>query len=202
MRVKSQRRRGRSGSRDRAFRAEEVSASGNSDREVLAAHDAETTNSHRAQKKLGKQVNLVRYDRYVTSLDGISTNSRPPEGIGPFAGSETRECAKTRQRSPSGPAAAAWLRARPVGAQRVIPAQAFLYAWRRHLEIEEHLAATCPACDAADANTRHARLCHRAGAQVNQHQPLVHVTSRFLKRMSVRHQVESGAPFNLSLIHI
>ena len=89
-----------------------------------------------------------------------------------------------------------WLRTRPVDAQRVIPAQEFLYAGRQHLGIEEHLAATCPACGAADANTRHARLCHRAGAQVNQHQPLVHATSRFLKRTSVRHQVESGAPFN------
>ena len=81
-------------------------------------------------------------------------------------------------------------------AQRVIPAQEFLYAGRRHLGIEEHLAATCPACGATDANTRHARLCHRAGAQVNQHQALVHATSRFLNRMSVRHQVETGAPFN------
>ena len=33
----------------------------------------------------------------------------------------------------------------------------------------------------------------RAG---NQHQPLVHATSCFLKLMSVRHQVESGSPFN------
>ena len=54
----------------------------------------------------------------------------------------------------------------------------------------------CPACGAADVNTRHARLCHRSGAEVNQHQPLVHATSRFLKRIPVRHQVESGAPFN------
>ena len=82
-------------------------------------------------------------------------------------------------------------------ASRIIPPQEFLYAARRHLGIEECLTPTCPVCSAADANTRHARLCHRAGAQVNQHhQPLVHVTSRFLKRMSVLHQVESGAPFN------
>ncbi|CAN0590218.1 unnamed protein product, partial [Laminaria digitata] len=77
--------------------------------------------------------------------------------------------AKARQRSQSGPGAAAWLRARPVDASRVIPAQEFLYAGRRHLGIEEHLAATCSACGAAGANTRHARLCHRAGSQVNQH---------------------------------
>ena len=58
------------------------------------------------------------------------------------------------------------------------------------------MAATCPACGAANANTRHAGLCQLAGAQVNQQQPLVHATSRFLKRMSARHKVERGASFN------
>ena len=183
--------------KDRAFHPEEVSASGNSDREVLAAHGAETTNSHKAQKKLGKQVNRVRYDRYLTSLDGLPTHARRPEEVCPFGESEKpHECAKARQRGQSGTRAAAWLRARPVDTQRVIPAQEFLYAGWQHLEIEEHLAATYPASGAADANTRHARLCHRVGSQVIQYQSLVHATSRFLKRMSVRQQVESGAPFN------
>ena len=175
------------GWRDRAFGPEEASASGNSDQEVLAAHDAETTNSHKTQKKLGIQVNRVRYDRYVTSLDGLSTHACPPGEVGPFEESETRECAKARLRSQSGPGAAAWSRARPVDAQRVIPAQKFQYAVRRHLGIEEHLAKTCPACGAADANTRHTRLCHCAGAQVNQHQPMVHATPRFLKWMFIHH---------------
>ena len=184
------------GWRDRAFRPEEVSASGYSDREVLAANDAETSNSHKAQKKLGKQVNRVQYDRYVTSLDGLSTHARPPEEVGPFGESETRERAKARQRNKSGTGAAAWLRARPADPQRVISAQEFLYAGWRHLGIEEHFSATCHACGAADANTQHARLCHRAGAQLNQHEPLVQAISRLLKRMPVSHQVESGAPFN------
>ena len=70
------------GWRDRSFRPEELSASGSSDREVLAAHDAETTNSYKAQNKIRKQVNMVRYDRYVTSLDELPTDARPPEGIG------------------------------------------------------------------------------------------------------------------------
>ena len=61
------------------------------------------------------------------------------------------------------------------------------------------MATPCPACDATEANTRHARLCHHAGAQVNQHQPLVRATSHFVKRMSVRHQVESGVPFNADM---
>ena len=62
-------------------------------------------------------------------------------------------------------------------ASRIIPAQELLYARRRHPGIEEHLAATCPACGAADADTRYARVCHKAGAQVNQHQPFVRSTS-------------------------
>ena len=89
--------------RDRAFRLEEVSESGSSDREVLAVHDAETINSHKAQQKLGKQVNRARYDRYVASLDGLPVHARALEEVGPFGESETRECARARQWSQSGP---------------------------------------------------------------------------------------------------
>ena len=87
---------------------------------MLTAHDAETINSHKTQKKLGKQVNRVRYDRYVTYLDGFPIHARPPEEVGPFGESETRECTKARHQSQSGPGAAAWLRARPVDDSRVI----------------------------------------------------------------------------------
>ena len=68
------------GWRDRGFRPREISASGNSDREVMAAHDADATNSHKTQKELGKQVNRVRYDRCVISLDGLPTRAGPTEG--------------------------------------------------------------------------------------------------------------------------
>ena len=56
--------------------------------------------------------------------------------------------------------------------------------------------ARCLCCGEAEANTRHARLSHRSGAQVNQHQPLVQALSRTLEIMPIRHQVESGAPFH------
>ena len=81
-------------------------------------------------------------------------------------------------------------------ASRVIPALEFLHAGLRYLGIEEHLAAARPACGVAGDNTRHACLCHRAGAQINQHQLLAHATSHFLKGVSAHHQVESGAPFD------
>ena len=61
--------------------------------------------------------------------------------------------------------------------------------------IEEHVVVRCPCCDAVDVDTHHARICLRAGAQVNQHQPLVHAMSRTLKRLGIRHQVESAEPF-------
>ena len=57
------------------------------------------------------------------------------------------------------------------------------------------MAIRCPCCDAVDVDTRHARICPRSGAQVNQHQPLLHAISRTLKRLRIPHQVESGEPF-------
>ena len=58
------------------------------------------------------------------------------------------------------------------------------------------MAVNCPCCDAVDIGTRHARICPTAGSQVNQHQPLPHAISRTLKRLGIRHQAESGQPFN------
>ena len=57
------------------------------------------------------------------------------------------------------------------------------------------MAVRCPCCDATDVDTRHARICPRAGAQVKQHQPLLHAMSRTLKRLGIPHQVESEEPF-------
>ncbi|CAN0507989.1 unnamed protein product [Laminaria digitata] len=65
---------------------------------------------------------------------------------------------------------------------------------RRFMGIEEYVAVRCPCCDAVDVDTRHARICPRAGAQVTHHQPLLHAISRTLNQ-GIRHQVESGEPF-------
>ena len=48
---------------------------------------------------------------------------------------------------------------------------------RRFMSIEEHIAVRCPCCDAVDVDTRHARICPRAGAQVK---PALTVGSRDL----------------------
>ena len=59
----------REGEQDGAFREGEQDASEQSTAEVLAAGGAETTSSRKAQHRLGKLVNRVRYDRYVASLE-------------------------------------------------------------------------------------------------------------------------------------
>ena len=99
------------------------------------------------------------------SLNRLPVHARTPEEIDPFGESETHECAKARQRSHSGPGAAAWLRMRPADTSRVIPAQEVLYARRRYLGIEYRLAATCPACGSRRQHTICAFVspCRRAG---------------------------------------
>ena len=143
----------------------------------MTAHHAESTSSNKTQCRLGKLVNPVNYDRYVASLEQVPETS-PSRGTGdPHREEETRGCAKGRQRSQSGPGATAFFRARPVESSRVNRATGFVSAGRRILGREEFQATRCPCSGATDANTRHAHLCHRWGAQVNQHQPPVHTHS-------------------------
>ena len=68
---------------------------------------------------------------------------------------------------------------------------------RWFMGIEDYGAMRCRCCDAVDENTSHARMCPRAGAQVNQHRPLVHAMSCTLKRLGIRRQMESGEPFTV-----
>ena len=52
----------------------------------------------------------------------------------------------------------------------------------------------CACYDASGVDTRHARICPRARAQVIRHQPLLHATSRAVKRLGIPCLVESGKP--------
>ena len=82
--------------RDRAFRAGEQGASGQSIADILPAHDAESTSSNKAQYILGKLMNRVRYDRYVAYLEQLPETS-PPRGTGdPHGKKEPRGFAKAR----------------------------------------------------------------------------------------------------------
>ena len=89
--------------------------------------------------------------------------------------------------------------ARPFDSAKIIPGSESVSAGRGFLDIEEFLAARCPCCSAAESNTRHERLCHGSGAQVNQHEPLVHALSCTFKSMPFCHQVESGTIFRANM---
>ena len=66
---------------------------------------------------------------------------------------------------------------------------------RRFLGTEEYVAVMWPGCDAVDVDARHARICPRSGAQMNQHKPLLRAIPGTLKRLGISQQVESGEPF-------
>ena len=156
-------------------------ASGQSIAGILQAHDAKSTSSSKAQYRVGKLVNRVRYDRYVATLEQLPETS-PPRGTGdPHGEKEARGFAKARRRSQSGPEFFQRLirvRGRALSGERSF--------WRRG----------APAA-MRRTRTRGMRVCVVDRARMsNQHQPLVHALSRTLERMSIRNQAESGAPFN------
>ena len=118
--------------------------------------------------------------------------ARPPGPDDPLGGGETKAFAKVRCRSLQGAAATPCLRARPTASLCFIPAAEFVGRGRRFIGIKDHAAMRCPCCNAFDVDTRQARICPRAGAQVNQHQPLLHAIPH---TFGIPHQVESGEPF-------
>lgn len=69
--------------------------------------------------------------------------------------------------------------------------------WAATFEDPEALGGDVPHVWCSKRQHTTCTLGFRTGARANQHQPLVHAISRLLKRMSVRHQVEGGAPFNI-----
>ena len=162
---------------------------------MLAAHDAVTTHSCKAQQKLGKLVNQGRHAAHTASLEQLPEKASSPRPDDQIGETEAKAFAKARYMSLQGAGATACLRARPTDSLRVIPAAEFVVMGRRFMGIEEHEAMRWPCCDAVGVDTRHALICPRAGAQLNQHQPHVRAMSRTLKRLEIRHQVESGEPF-------
>ena len=162
--------------------------------EILATHDAVTKNSRKAQEKFGKLVNQGRHVAHTASLDELPDST--PTGNGrPAGGRESKMLAKAHCRSLQGEGATAGLRARPTASLRVIPETEFVGIRRCFMGVEERVAVRLPCCDATDVETRHTRICPRAGAQMTQHQPFLHAISRILKLIGVSHQVESGEPF-------
>ena len=146
-------------------------------------HDAVTTNSRKEQYKLGKLVIQGRHAAHTALLEQLPETARPPGSDDPLRGGETKAFAKARHRSLQGAGATAYLGARPSDSLRVIPAAEFVGIRRRLIGVEEHGAMRCPCCDAVDVDARYARICPRAGAQVNQHQSLLNEICHTLKRL-------------------
>ena len=147
---------------------------------MLAAHDAVTINSRKAQQKLDKLVNQGRHAARTALLEQLLETAPPPGSDSPLRGSETKAFAKVRNRSLQGAGATGCLRARPTDSFRIRPAAESVGMERRFIEIEAHVAMRCPCCGAVDVDIRHAHICPRAGAQ------LKHAISCTLKRLGIR----------------
>ena len=132
--------------------------------DMLPAHDAVTTNSRKAEHKLGKLVNQGRHATHTALPVELPETASSPGPGDPIGGTETKAAAKARYRGLQEAGAMACLRARPTNQLRVIPAAEFTGMGRWFLGIEEHVAMRCPSCDTVDVDTRHARICPRAGA--------------------------------------
>ena len=175
--------------RDRAFRALEQDTSRQSIAEELPAHDAEMTSSSKDQYRLGKRVDRVRYDRYVACQEKLPETT-PPRGTGDPYGKETRGFAKARQTSQSGSGATAFLRARPVDPSRAIPASEFVSAGRRFLGPDGGVPGDEVPPLSCDGRK------HVACATVLSIGFAGQLAPAPGPRALIRHQVESGAPFN------
>ena len=65
---------------------------------MLAAHDTVTTNSRKAQQKLGKLVNQCRHAAHTASLEELPETARPLGPGNPLGGIEIRTFTKARYR--------------------------------------------------------------------------------------------------------
>ena len=155
--------------------------------------------ARKAQQKIGKVLIGVTRKRFIIeSLDILPSEPVPPSPNDPSSGTESKEQAQARVRSSQGQGAHAWVRTMPTDRSRAIPPTEHVLASRRAVGIEEHVADWCPRCHPngnSPINTQHARTCPRDGQQVNQHEPLKHAMSSVLNSLSIKHDVESGAPF-------
>ena len=154
---------------------------------MLASHDAATKDSRKAQRKSGRLVNKDRHTAHTASLDQLPEMARSPGPDVPLGARETKVSAKARYRSLQGAGVTAFLRARSTDSLTVILAAEFVGLGNKFVRVKEHVATRSPRCDAADVDSRQTRICPRAGAQVNQHQPLLRAISSMLKQLGIPH---------------
>ena len=130
--------------------------------DMLAAHEAVTTNSRKAQNKFGKMFNQRRDVARTASLEQLpGTGECTPAGSRySLGGSETKVFARAPYRRLHGAGDAACLRARPTDSLRV--------RVRRHGKALHRDRGTCDSevsCwDGVDVDTRHTHLSQSRGA--------------------------------------
>ena len=134
-----------------------------SEADMLAAHDAVTTNSREAQRKLSKLVYQGRHAVHKASLDQLPKTARPRGPDDPLEETETRACAKARYRNLQGAGTTTCLRARPTDWLRIAHASEFMGIGKLFIGIEEHVTVRCPCCDAVDVDTRQSRIAPEPG---------------------------------------
>lgn len=105
--------------------------------DILATYDAVTTDSRKAQHKLGKLVNQSHHAAHTAYLDQLPETARPPGPDDRLGGRETKAFTKTRHRTLQGTGATACLRARPTDSLRVLSTAEFVGLGRRLVRIEE-----------------------------------------------------------------
>ena len=154
-----------------------------------------TTNSREAQHRLGTLVYQDRHIAHTALLHLLPETARPPRLNDPL-GRKTKTLTKACYRSPLGPRATVCFRAQPTDLLRAIPATAFVGIGTCFINIGQHVAVRCPFYDSSDVDTRHERVCPRAGAQVKRHQQLFDTISRNVEGLGVSNQVKSGEPFS------
>ena len=64
--------------------------------DMLVAHDTVTTNSRKAQHKVGKLVDQGRHAAHTALLEQLPETARPPGSDDPLGGRETKTLAKAR----------------------------------------------------------------------------------------------------------
>ena len=82
--------------------------------DMLATHDAVTTNSRKAQHKLGKLVNQRKHAAHAALLEQLSETARPPGPDDPLGGGRINAFAKARYRNLQGVEATACQQTRSV----------------------------------------------------------------------------------------
>ena len=93
---------------------------------MLAAHNSVTTDSRKAQHKLGKLVNQGRHAAHTASLDLLTEAAHSPGPDDLLGGRETKTLAKARYGSLQGAGTTSCLRGRPTDSLQVIPVTKFM----------------------------------------------------------------------------